>query len=247
MTIENTLDIREELETHCNDYAYVNLSLFYRRLNRILHTTPIRQAYHNASVAYYNVRRYELLKDRICKETPKPPDFLQRGEYLLPEEVETLCWRYEGCSPGRPPLFWNYICAMACHWMTQPNLLVAQQLFPQVNWSVASSPFHTTVISLEHKLLFDLNYFAMDVTPEAAIQLLLKDTTEFNQELDFYPDGNAYDYMNGLAGGCKVFFDMIDGKEISIEKIYEALDATELDMSLDDKEELTQLKELAHV
>lgn len=218
-------ELRTDLETQGQHWHYIALGQFARRLNRILHTTYIQQAYHDSAVAYANVRRYEYM-DLENRQLGSNPVTWAQGEFLLPREADHSDWRYECGGPGRKPLFWDYTCHSACHWLSQPNLLVAQRLFPEINWSIASGPYHTTVLAPEERLLFDFNYVALEVPPVKAIQLLLKETDECQGGTLYYEDGSQYNYLNGIAGPANQFFSMVDSGKYDSDLIWEAVSMT---------------------
>lgn len=224
-------ELRTDLETQGEHWHYVALRQFTRRLNRILHTTYIQQAYHDAAVAYSNVRRYEYM-DLQNRHLGSNPVSWAQGEFLLPREADSCDWRYECVGAGRKPLFWDYTCHSACHWLSQPNLLVAQRLFPDINWSIASGPYHTTVLAPEERLLFDLNYLALEVPPIKAIELLLRELDEASGRTLYYEDGSQYNYLNGIAGPANEFFALVDSGDYSTNLIWEAVAVTKEEVAV---------------
>ena len=51
--------------------------------------------------------------------------------------------------------------------MVTTNYLVISELEPDRPWQVSTSDRHSTVVDLERQLIFDTNFLALGVTPEA--------------------------------------------------------------------------------
>lgn len=204
-------------------WNYVDLYQFRQRLNRRLQLPKIQEEFSKAAKAIDNVKRAELVLRHKMDTLSRPTQPNRQFNLLRPVDVDTCSWRYE-MGPGRPPTFFNYCCHGACHWLAVPNLVLARSLFPDVNWSVASSKYHTTVLSIENKLLFDLNYLALQVPADKALSILQKD------DIEMYED-NEYHYKNGMAGAVEPLFDALDGGKIT-EK--EAVQVLKLSFNSDD-------------
>lgn len=66
---------------------------------------------------------------------------------------------------GRPYSFDEYVCHGACHWIVNSILLTAIIAYPDQPWVIVSSPNHSTVWD-QGLTFFDINYFALKVSPE---------------------------------------------------------------------------------
>lgn len=174
--IEFTEQQIEELKNDCNNWHLVNLRDFSRRLNRALDTTCVRQAFATSTEAFDAFRRYEIVRDFSPKKYPRKTTPLKGEEFVVPAQLDSLDWRWD--IVGRHPKYFDFVCARACHWLTPANYVLAQRLFPEINWQVLTSPLHTSVVSMEDKLLFDLNYCAMDVSAASAVTMLAGKTED---------------------------------------------------------------------
>ena len=74
--------------------------------------------------------------------------------------------------------------------MSSANYQLASYLFPEIDWSIVSNQYHTSVVCLENKLLFDLNYLGMNVPAKTAAEMLIK---EPDAGIHFYEDASTYD------------------------------------------------------
>ena len=165
------------LENEVHDWHLIDPMLHVRRLNRIFKRKEVQEAYHLAALGYDSIERFDVLQCSDYTRYPKWKAQPREGaQYLTPADCDRSDWRWWDRPQGRPPLYLQYVCARACHWLCPANLLVAQALFPHLNWVVLSSEFHSTVACLDERLLFDLNYSsaALDVSASAAIEMLLK-------------------------------------------------------------------------
>ena len=196
-------------------WNYVDLYQVRRRLNRLLSKPEIQQEFASAAKAIDNVKRSELVLRWKQDTLSRPTKPVTSMHLLMPRDVDTCDWRWSK-GPGRPPTFFDYCCHGACHWLTVPNLKLARLLFPEIEWVVASSKYHTTVMSPKSKLLFDLNYLALDVPPDKALELLKKD------KVILY-EGNDYHYKNGMAGALEPLFEALDSEKITEKQAIEVL------------------------
>ena len=202
------LDNIRNLSANIDEWQYIDPKLHARRLNRILKSEPIRKLYDHTSRAYAAVRRYQCLKDSGF--THLPGQWARTEDPLwLPEDVDSCDWRWSA-SQGRPPLFWQYVCHSACHWMVEANIQVAKQLFPDLDWIVVSGNLHSTVVAPEEKLCFDLQYVALQVSLKGGFEMLFgKDFNNFD-EIVVGTDDSPYLCTEGFAGPALMLFDLID-------------------------------------
>ena len=201
--------ITESLINDCDDWALVPMDKFYRRLNNALSSLPIQQAYHDATLAYYAVRRYQILDHFDASYYPKPLELQEGREFLYPYQANSMDWDWD-MGPGRRPKYHEYVCAMACHWMAQPNLLVAQRLFPDYNWIIVSTERHTGVACLEEKLLFEPYFYRSGSTAKSVITMYVGEELDGSLDLEVYDEENPYDYLNGAADYCLRLWEQLD-------------------------------------
>ena len=71
---------------------------------------------------------------------------------------------------GPNPAYWRYVKHAACHWLVNFNLRLAEQVEPKRTWRIVSSDAHSTVWDGE-LTLFDFNFHALCIEPEAAFRL----------------------------------------------------------------------------
>lgn len=79
-----------------------------------------------------------------------------------------IYWDYVYWRPDDSPEWYDYTCHGACHWLANTNLYLAKTIYPNVPWSIVTSPSHTTVWNREH-FIFDMNYLALGQRIESAI------------------------------------------------------------------------------
>ena len=193
MIDDDIYDIPEELtrvhET-ISEWSLFDPKPHARRINRLLRKPAIRKAYDKAARAAEAVARWDAYRYFEYERLSTPTPLLDGEEFLYPEQIERSDWRWD-CPPGRPPLYYSFACSRICHWLASGHRLLASQLFPDLQWDVISSEFHTTAVCLEQKLLFDLTYAAMGVTVESALEMILGEDLQ-GREFDYWPD-DTYD------------------------------------------------------
>jgi hypothetical protein len=87
-----------------------------------------------------------------------------------PSGFEIGDWRETCNRKGRHPAYWDYVCARACHWLVNFNLMLAMRVEPKNPWRIITSEKHSTVWD-GRSLLFDLNFHANGVTALECFQL----------------------------------------------------------------------------
>ena len=212
-----------------DEWAYVQPLMFARRLNRILRKPEVQKAYHDASMAIAAVKRWDSFRFLEYKKVPRPFTPAEGRTSLRPIDCDTCDWRWD-MPPGRPPLFHDFVMHGACHWMSVPNQLVAQQLFPDYDWHIVSSPRHTSVVCFEERLIFDLYYVANSVDVSDCLELL------FDQDdYEVYED-DEYSYLDGTAAPALQLFKMLDSHKGDTEELLAGLRAT-MAHNTDDEDE----------
>ncbi len=196
----------KELLTTIDDWTYVEPRLFNKQLGAALRLPHIQEAFHDACSVAAAGKRWESFHWLKFSRVPAP--FLPRqGELLRPIDIETSDWRWLQ-PPGRPPTWHSYTTSHLCHWLCYPNLLLAQHLFPQVDWCIVSSEKHSTVVNFSSRLVFDLYYSAADVSMEGCLQLLFGDDYQ-STDYEIHNE-HSYDYRQGISGMAVDLFERID-------------------------------------
>ena len=97
-----------------------------------------------------------------------------------PIRWDSTDWR---CSRiGRPHSFDEYVCHGACHCIVNSLLLTARIAYPDKPWVIVNGTRHSTVWD-QCLTFFDMNYFALKVSPEeCAINTVLDQESIFLEE-----------------------------------------------------------------
>lgn len=199
----------ENIRNTCDEFKYVDLRVHARRLNRILNKPEIRDLYHYTSSAYAMIRRFKLIEDSDYetwyeKWSPKP-----EGELLLPSDVDSCDWRWNA-PPGRPPKYWDFVCHGSCHWMVEANLQVAKRLLPEYNWIILSGELHSTVVAPEAKLIFDMQYSALQVSERTGLEMIFGESLDDFSDIDVGCDAYPYSCREGLFGYVEEIITLIE-------------------------------------
>ena len=80
-----------------------------------------------------------------------------------PISWDSCDWR--SSRVGRPYSFDQYVCHGACHCIVNSLLLTARIAYPDSPWIIVSGKHHSTVWD-QYLTFFDMNYFALKVSPE---------------------------------------------------------------------------------
>lgn len=159
------------------DWTIIDPLLYARKLNQLLRSDDIRQIAHDVTRAYEAIRRWEILEMKGFDYYPKLIQPLESEQYLYPNQMCTLDWDY--ClPPGRRPNYHRFVLPMACHWRAKLDLALAQRLMPDLDWYVVSAEKHTAVMAPAEQLIFDLTYYAMEVSAQSALESM------FGEQLD---------------------------------------------------------------
>ena len=159
------------------DWIIIDPLIYARKLNQLLKSDDIRQIAHDVTRAYEAIRRWEILELKGFNYYPQLIQPLEGEQYLYPDQMCTMCWDW--ClPPGRRPNYHRFVLPMACHWRVKLDLALAQRLMPEHDWIVVSAERHTMVCCPEAQLIFDMSYFAMEVSAQSALH------TVFGEKLD---------------------------------------------------------------
>ena len=209
-----TQNFLNQINPSSDAWQLVDLTKKRPKLNQILRQPDIQQAFHDATLAYWAVQRWDIFQ-HFQKSIPKQLVPWRGGDYVLPFQADGSDWRYMEERQGRKPLFWDYCLSRACHWMAQPNLMVAKLLYPKSNWSVFSSEKHTGVACIDEKLLFEPYFYACGVSAEATLQLLFGKEYDNTTMCEYHDEEDPYDFMDGAACPATQFWNAIDTCEIN--------------------------------
>ena len=200
-------------------WSFVEPRMFNRQLARALKLPHIQEAFHDACTVAAAGKRWDALRFHNYSLIPAPFE-PRTGELLRPIDIETSDWRWSQPA-GRPPAWHYYVTSHLCHWLCYPNLLLAEHLFPQVKWRIVSNEKHSTVVSFESKLIFDLYYSAAGVPIESCTELLFgggRDGLDFDVYL-----GYQYSYREGLSGLAEELFKRLDAAKGEAQEILKGM------------------------
>jgi hypothetical protein len=82
----------------------------------------------------------------------------------MPADYDSTDWR---C--GRLPLWEQYVCHGACHYIVNTLLYVAMAAYPNRAWRIVTSSKHSTIWDGD-KTLFDLNFLTLKVPVHECIE-----------------------------------------------------------------------------
>ena len=210
-----------DIQQNANHWRYVDLRKKAKKLNQVITDPEVQQAYEDATKYFWQLKRWDIFKhfrDRL----PKDIKALEGEDYIFPMQIESCDWDWN-MGPGRKPKYLKYVLSHACHWMSAPNLVLAQKLMPRTNWITISSDLHTSVLSLEDQLLFDPYYFACEVSTLDALQMLFGETYNDENDYQIYADDDPYDPLEGSAGHAIELWNVIDSSSRTKEELVKIL------------------------
>lgn len=205
--MEPTKEILSLAQNTCDDWSYAQLRPVSRRVNRILDTLHIQQTFHDACVLFDALHRWDLFR-HFRTYIPKKAEPLEGNQFLIPAQLDTSDWRWE--IRGRHPRFFDYTQARSCHWLAPAWLLVAQRLYPQCNWMIASSDLHTSVIDFDNRLLFDPYYQEVGIPTKTSLQMLFGDNFDNPHDCGIYDENDPYDNSTGMSGVALEMWNLAD-------------------------------------
>ncbi len=213
--------VLDEIRRNANQWRYVDLRKKAKKLNQVIEDPEVKQAYADATKYFWQLKRWDIFKhfrDRL----PKDITALEGEDYVYPRQIESCDWDWN-MGPGRKPKYLKYVLSHACHWMSAPNLVLANKLMPNIDWITVSSDLHTSVLSTEDELIFDPYYFACEVSVIDALQMLFGET--YNDENDYavFDSDNPYDPLEGSAGHAIQLWKVIDSSAKPNEELIQTL------------------------
>lgn len=124
----------------------------------------LKPIYETPFVIYQSWLDMEVFQHERANEFEFPfksRDFTRKHR---PSNYDGRDWRWG--KVGRPPAWWDWVCAGACHWVVNTNLTVIRRLEPEHPWQIVTSDKHSTVVDLERKMFYDTNWLACGVTAQ---------------------------------------------------------------------------------
>ena len=111
------MPIENNLMKLSNNLKYLNVSRYWKILNPIYESNKIKK------LALYEMNCY---RENACKVHNLTFNAAQSFQY--PKHFDSCDWRFS--RKGRPPIFDNWICHAACHWIANINVAVVMEAFP---------------------------------------------------------------------------------------------------------------------
>lgn len=213
------------IQNEIDQWTYFDPQLFARKLNRAFKQPHIAQAFHEASEAFAAVKRWDSFGYLGYQRVPAPFAPYDGRELLRPADVCTTDIFWWDRPRGRPPLYEQFVCSQGCHWFCQPNLVLAQHLFPDYTWVIVNSPRHSSVVCFEERVVFDLTYFYLGVSMEDCLTMLFGDDYS-GEAAEIYDGDIEYSYLDGTATPALHLFKMLDEYTGDIDKLLEGLRST---------------------
>lgn len=178
MTIYNN---HPHVGRQASDFRYVDLGKHWNSRIKPVFESDVVQAQlfqdFGKFVRARNMRFYGIHSDIEWQNYPTYSYF----QTVKPVRWDNSDWRSR--KIGRPYSFDDYICFGACHCIVNSLLLTARIAYPDNPWVIVSGKHHSTVWD-QCLTFFDMNYFALKVSPEdCAINTVL------NQECIILAEG----------------------------------------------------------
>ena len=155
-------EIKQAIINGANDYKYFDLGRVWN--SKLL---PIAQSEPAVSILDRDLGKFMRIKERDANE-----HFKRQGinttvsfgykENSLPYMLDSCDWRYS--KVGRRKSWDDYICHSACHWLANFALYLAKTHQPKRAWQIITSNKHSSVVDLESKTFFDLNWHGMNIS-----------------------------------------------------------------------------------
>lgn len=131
------------------DLKYFDVSKHWNKLNPIYESNEIKE------FVLLQLNEYLEVKAEDDGYTFKP-----LTEFEYPYLYNMDCWICNGRK--RRLKYFNWVLHRACHYMAPVNLEVIAEAFPNKEWRLVNSDFHSTVWDGE-RTVYDLNYKALGV------------------------------------------------------------------------------------
>ncbi len=133
-----------------SNLRYFNVSRYWKsKLNPIYESDAVKE------IALHEMNRYIENKADKYNFT-----FKERKSFEYPIYFDSCDWRWGRI--GRPPLYDNWICHAACHWIANINATVIMQAFPDRDWRVINSIYHSTVWDGKDTI-YDTNFYGLKI------------------------------------------------------------------------------------
>ena len=152
---------------------YFDISRHWKKLKPIYESEEIKE------IALYEMNCFLEAKN-LSYNLP----FNEVKEFQYPQYFDSCDWRTRRI--GRPPVFDDWVCHSACHWVVNINAAVVMEAFPNIDWRVVNSSSHSTVWD-GMKTVYDPNYLGLHIPIETLIKSINKDPDLYIHDTDRIP------------------------------------------------------------
>lgn len=154
-------EVANAIAQGANEYRYFDIQKNWRRLKPIAESAAARVIIDRDMLKYAKVRQMDLDEHmaRVGNKNFSSCLNFTAGDY--PYQYDSCDWRYGRRGPN--PDYWRFACHSACHWVVNLSYYIASTAYPKVNWQIITSNKHSSVVDLESKTFFDLNWSALNV------------------------------------------------------------------------------------
>ena len=143
-----------------NDFRYFDLGRHWNsRIRRIFESDFVQAQLFQDFQKFVKGKERRLNSDRGSSHQVTF-EYTQTDKPIRWDSVDWRCGRI-----GRPYSFDEYVCHGACHYIVNSLLLTAKIAYPDRPWVIVSGKHHSTVWD-QCLTFFDMNYFALKVSPE---------------------------------------------------------------------------------
>ena len=156
-----------------NNLKYFDVSRYWKILNPIYESNLIKE------IALYEMNCHRENISKIHNFA-----FKETESFEYPKRFDSCDWRFS--RKGRPPLFDNWICHAACHWIANINAAVVMEAFPVRAWRVINSDYHSTVWDGK-STIYDTNFYGLKIPIEDVIKGINQDPNLYIHEVGYIP------------------------------------------------------------
>lgn len=158
---------RSEVEQNIVNQAAVDYRYFDIGENWTKTIQPIFESKMIQTKLFQDFKKYANMKEAYLNLKYKEQGSTETVSFTYnrtnkPIDFDSCTWR---CSrKGRPPIFDQYVCHSACHWIVNSLLLTARIAYPSEPWIIVTSDEHSTVWD-QKQTFFDMNFSALKAPP----------------------------------------------------------------------------------
>lgn len=148
-----------------HDFRYFDFSRHWtKKLNPIIQSPQAQSILQQDFKNYIKLKRANYVAWAKQKGLPIEQNSWRFVEGKLPADYDSCDWRY-----GRLPLWEQYVCHGACHYIVNTLLHIAMVAYPNKAWRIVTSSLHSTIWDGE-QTLFDLNFVTLKVPVHECIE-----------------------------------------------------------------------------